>query len=78
MSGKTDANVLIDSIRILRMTGRCATGAEKDGGRLFHAVKDYRALCRAKPGRMSGWSDKEGEKVTCRRCLKKLREAEKK
>lgn len=57
------------------LTGRCANGAERDSGRLYHAVPDdgYIALCGAKPGRRSaGWSSHLGTEVTCRRCLRKL------
>ena len=60
-----------------RMTGRCASGAEADGGRRFHAVhvdQDSpwsQALCGARPGqRGNGWSDTHGDTVTCPRCLK--------
>jgi hypothetical protein len=63
-----------------RLTGRCSNGAERDGGRLYHAVPDAgypnfaRALCGAKPGRLSsGWDDdSEGAEVTCKRCVRKL------
>jgi hypothetical protein len=62
----------------LRMTGRCASGAEPDGGAIFHAVPEaerYRwgkALCGAKPGRRgNGWDQYPGGAVTCPRCLKK-------
>lgn len=60
-----------------QMTGRCFNGAERDRGRLYHAVAlDSRpwdaALCGAKPGmRGNGWSDYIGEAVTCPRCLRK-------
>jgi len=64
----------------LRMTGRCRTGMERDGGTLYHAVninEDYpswkTALCGAKPGRTgNGWSSSTGEKITCSRCNKRL------
>lgn len=63
----------------LRMTGRCASGAERDGGAIFHAVPEaehYRwgkAVCGAKPGsRGNGWGEYSGDAVTCTRCLKKL------
>lgn len=58
------------------MSGRCANGAERDAGKLYHAVEGAgwgKALCGAKPGlRGNGWSEHLGEKVTCPRCLKKL------
>lgn len=56
------------------LLGRCADGAERDGGRLRHAVRGYRALCRATHGRQSaGWSAHQANAyVTCPRCLKKL------
>lgn len=64
-----------------RMTGRCSTGAERDGGALYHAIRVpeggidgwERAICGAKPGdRGNGWSDYAGDRATCPRCLKKL------
>jgi len=65
------------------MTGRCINGAERDGGKLWHAVNedDYpswkTALCGAKPGeRGNGWSSYPGEKITCPRCNKRLGELE--
>jgi hypothetical protein len=62
-----------------RLAGRCANGYERDSGRRFHALETYsefgKALCGAKPGRLSGgWSESPGS-VTCPRCLKKLPEA---
>lgn len=56
------------------LLGRCANGAERDGGRVRHAVRDHRALCEAAPGRRSaGWSPHQADDcVTCRQCLKKL------
>ena len=62
-----------NGIAILRMTGRCANGAERDGGTRYHAVFDWRALCGAKPGRLSDWSSYPGEAVTCPRCLNRLK-----
>ena len=63
----------------LRMTGRCSSGAERDGGVRYHAVTAgshyswVKALCGAKPGdRGNGWGGYKGDKVTCPRCLKKL------
>lgn len=62
--------------RVQSLGGRCRNGAERDRGRLFHAVPigSYQALCGAEPGRTSvGWSDwGRWERVTCSRCRKKL------
>lgn len=62
--------------RIQSLGGRCRNGAERDAGRLFHAVPvgSYRALCGAEPGRTSvGWSSwGRGEEVTCSRCKSRL------
>jgi hypothetical protein len=64
------------------LAGRCANGAERDGGRLFHARlleehgADWYAVCGAKPGRRSaGWAywRPEDRRVTCKRCAAKLR-----
>lgn len=61
-----------------RMTGRCATGAERDGGSRYHAVEAVTnpwapALCGATPGqRGNGWSVYLGDVVTCPRCIKKI------
>jgi hypothetical protein len=58
---------------VLTMTGRCANGAQRDSGILFHAVKSYdAAMCGAKHGKRSRWSEYHGEAVTCPRCLKKI------
>lgn len=49
--------------------------AERDHGRLFHAVLDGqpKALCGAQPGRQSaGWSRAVGTAVTCARCRRKV------
>jgi hypothetical protein len=62
---------------VARLTGRCANGAERDGGRRTHAVplgSTYGlALCGARPGRLSnGWDEVDGaEMPTCSRCTKK-------
>lgn len=64
------------SILALKKIGRCANGAERDTGSIYHAVENHAwsALCKAKPGRMSaGWSSEQGERVTCPRCIKKLK-----
>ena len=61
------------------LTGRCANGAERDGGTLYHAVRSWRALCGAEPGRTSaGWSSHLGTVATCPRCLAKLARMERK
>jgi hypothetical protein len=71
--------------RAVRLTGRCANGAERDGGTKYHALaeREHVALCGAKPGRRSvGWSDyadsvRDVSKTTCPRCIAKFkREAE--
>jgi hypothetical protein len=55
-------------------TGRCANGAERDAGTVYHAVdiKTGRAKCGTYPARRSRWSDYHGDRVTCARCLVKL------
>lgn len=66
--------------RILSLAGRCANGAERDHGRIYHAVKigEYTAFCGAKPGRRSaGWSSwRPVDVVTCPRCLAKIEKME--
>lgn len=58
-------------------TGRCANGAERDRGRIAHAVvcrgvsgpTFQAALCGAVPGRLSsGWSDYGGMAAALQRC----------
>ena len=68
---------------IVRLTGRCANGGERDGGRLSHAILGDpsslaapqwgRALCGATPGRLSnGWVEVDGAEVpSCARCRTK-------
>ena len=63
--------------RAMRKIGRCANGAERGKGFVYHAVEHncWRALCGTQPGRQSaGWQNEPEpiEKVTCPRCLKKL------
>ena len=66
----------------MTMTGMCRNGAQRDSGRLYHAVVEDgvgwdKALCGARPGkRGNGWSAHHGAAVTCPRCLKKLGDAE--
>lgn len=69
--------------QISQLAGRCANGAERDRGRLFHArlLSDknrasWQATCGYEPGRRSvGWSswNPENRQVTCKRCLKKMK-----
>jgi len=58
----------------LTMTGRCANGAQRDSGILYHAVMlgQHKAICGAVHGRRSRWSEYHGEAVTCNRCATKL------
>lgn len=72
----------------VRMTGRCADGAERDGGHLIHAVELtgevaergtrpgwQKALCGKAPGRKgNGWSDRlyRPDQVNCTRCARIL------
>lgn len=63
-------------IEFARLAGRCADGAERDSGTLWHAIEagESVALCGAEPGRQSaGWSEHLGTEATCKRCLSKLR-----
>lgn len=57
-----------------QMTGRYLDGAERDHGRIYHAVETGKgALCGATPGQhWGGWSSHSGVAVDCPRCLKKL------
>jgi len=62
--------------------GRCANGAERDHGALFHArmLNEYGAewvpVCGKAPGKRSGgwseWRPQADQPVTCPQCLKKL------
>lgn len=68
--------------QISQMAGRCANGAERDSGILWHARRldaenkiSRKSICGRKPGRRSvGWSTwkPSGRVVTCKRCLKRL------
>jgi hypothetical protein len=63
-----------ESIRAVYLLGRCANGAERDKGKLVHAVPDSGvALCGATYGsRSAGWSrEEDGQMVTCPRCLRR-------
>lgn len=59
-----------------RLAGRCANGAERDRGSIWHAVArgSAHAVCGKTYGRHSGgWCEAQNnEAVTCPRCLKKL------
>ena len=65
--------------------GRCANGAERDSGTLFHIRlmgehgPNWAPLCGKEPGRRSaGWSTwrPAGQVATCPTCLKRLRSLE--
>jgi hypothetical protein len=70
---------------LVRLSGRCADGAERDGGRRIHVVMVdvidlcadvawRQALCGAKPGRLSGCGFVEvdgAENPTCPRCARR-------
>ena len=59
-----------------RKIGRCANGAERGKGFVYHALNGgWAALCGTEPGRQSaGWQSEPEpvEKVNCPRCLKRL------
>lgn len=65
---------------IARLTGRCANGAERDGGKRSHVInvgagRYAIALCGARPGRLSnGWDacDDQTARPTCPRCARKV------
>lgn len=63
-------------LRVRRLAGRCANGAERDRGAVWHAVpKDsWTALCGAKPGKRSaGWSSEQPEgAASCEKCNRKV------
>lgn len=68
-----------EQLYYLRMSGRCASGFERDSGRVVHAIRSagfpgWRpALCGARPGRKgNGWSDGMQPAPTCPRCIKKV------
>lgn len=60
--------------RITSKMGRCADGAERDSGTIFHAVvNEYKAMCGTTYGRRSaGWSMHTGVEVTCEKCKRAL------
>lgn len=73
---------------IVRLTGRCANGAERDGGQRTHVVmldvvsigadvSWLTALCGAKAGRLSnGFVESDGTEVpSCPRCRAKAEKA---
>lgn len=67
-------------MNIYRKAGRCANGAERDGGNIYHAVPklSWVALCGDKPGRHSGGWGNEGvveggpTAPTCPACVRLL------
>jgi hypothetical protein len=78
-SDQLQANIPV----LVRLSGRCADGAERDGGRRIHVVLTAnplghapawaKALCGAKPGRRSalGFVEVDGaENPTCPRCAR--------
>jgi hypothetical protein len=65
------------TVWVRHMAGQCRNGAERDRGKLYHAVvadrdpatTSQRALCGKTPGRRSnGWSEWSAPSVTCERC----------
>lgn len=62
----------------VKLAGRCANGAERDRGSVWHALQKGAAyaLCGKTYGRHSGgWSYAENsEGITCPHCIKKLAE----
>ena len=61
------------TIYFRRLTGRCADGFERGGGRVWHAVRaeNWSAMCGVQPGRASaGWSEGKNTYLTCPRCIK--------
>jgi hypothetical protein len=69
---------MITEIRTSYLAGRCANGAERDGGTLYHAIPvgSWTAVCGARPGKRSaGWSESGFERqheVTCPKCAKRI------
>lgn len=61
------------------LAGKCANGAQRDGGRVIHLIVNSempwgRAACGARPGvrRGNGWAPAApGVQPTCPRCLRK-------
>lgn len=65
------------ALRVARMTGRCATGAERDGGSVRHLLGPDagawgRAVCGAQPGTRfgNGWDVLEGAEASCAKCAR--------
>lgn len=62
--------------------GRCANGAERDHGKIFHirmldehGLANWEPLCGSAPGpRSAGWSEWKpvGQRATCERCLRRM------
>lgn len=82
MTNTSKVSVLTSKVPVLaRLSGRCADGAHRDGGRRIHVVMLpegvtdpawYRALCGAEAGRRSGCGFvevTEAEAATCPRCM---------
>lgn len=75
----TTTNTINEPLTVARLTGRCANGAERDGGRRTHLVAASerawgRALCGARPGRRlsNGWDEVDGAEVpTCPKCARR-------
>lgn len=71
-------------MRAAYLTGSCRTGAERDRGRVIHAISDaaaaqaencgswHRAACGATPGRTSAGWEPTTEAVTCAACRRAL------
>lgn len=58
----------------LQKTGRRADGANRDHGKVVHAVKpgSWTAFCGTQPQGSGDWSAWESPEVTCAKCLKKV------
>lgn len=62
------------AFEISRKAGRCANGAERDAGAIYHAIPagHWSALCGTKPGRRSGGWAEEGvpgeRQISCPTC----------
>ena len=73
---KRIAEAKLPQYQVLRKIGRCANGAERGSGHIYHAVPGWAALCGTQPGRASaGWNNNPTppeQAVTCPRYLKKI------